>query len=262
MDWPTFRGMTGMGRPSITIVIATMNRAAMLRECLASCASQTEGPDRLAVIDGGSTDGTCDVIREFGSLVTYSVSECDKGIFDALNKGLRHAQPTDYVLVLGSDDLLYDDRVLADVRRRIAADPGHSIYYGRVQMVEEDGRETATRGVPWTDVRENHLAGRLSGMPHQATFQLADSLLRFGGFDARYRICGDYDALFRVLKHEPPVFWPDRFVARMRRGGISTEAGSDIAVLRERVMLCWKHRLFGSWLRQRLALARRTLVAG
>lgn len=262
MDQPPVRGMKGMGRPSIAIVIATMNRAAMLRECLASCASQTELPDRLAVIDGGSTDGTCDVIREFGSLVTYTLSEPDAGIFDALNKGLRQVQPSDYVLVLGSDDRLYDDRVLADARQRIATNSGHSIYYGRVQMVEEDGRETATRGVPWSDVRDNHLAGRLSGMPHQATFQLADSLLRFGGFDTRYRICGDYDALFRVLKHEPPIFWTDRFVARMRRGGISTEAGSDLAVLRERVMLCWKHGLFGSWLRQRLALARRTLVAG
>lgn len=254
--------MTVASLPSIAILIASMNRAAMLRECLASCGSQTEQPDRLAVIDGGSTDATRDVLREFDSLVTYSISEPDKGIFDALNKGLRHVRPDDYVLVLGADDQLYDDQVLADARRRIAADPGHSIYYGRVQMVEEDGRETATRGVPWEAVRAGHLAGRLSGMPHQATFQRAESLLRFGGFDARYRICGDYDALFRVLRHEPPVFWPDRFVARMRRGGISTEAGSELAVLRERVMLCWKHGLLGSWLRQRLALARRTLVAG
>ncbi len=252
--------MTAMCRPSIAILIATMNRAGMLRDCLASCASQTEPPEFLAVIDGGSTDGTQDVIREFGSLVTWWLSEPDGGIFDALNKGLRHVAADAYVLVLGSDDRLYDDGVLADARRRIAADPGHSIYYGRVQMVEEDGRETATRGIPWDDVRVNHLAGRLSGMPHQATFQRADSLLRFGGFDARYRICGDYDALYRVLRHEPPVFWPDRFIARMRRGGISTETGSEIAVLRERVMLCWKHNLFGSWLRQRLALARRTLM--
>lgn len=247
--------------PSIAILIASMNRAAMLRECLASCASQHVPPDFLAVIDGGSTDGTLDVIREFGRLVTWSVSEPDRGIFDALNKGLRRVAPKAYVLVLGSDDRLYDDGVLADARRRIAADPGHSVYYGRVQMVEQDGRETATRGVPWTTIRRNFLRGYLSGLPHQSTFQRADSLLRFGGFDACYRICGDYDALYRVLRHEPPVFWSDRFIARMRRGGISTETGSDIAVLRERAMLCWKHRLFAAWLRQRLALARRTLVA-
>lgn len=145
--------MTVASLPSIAILIASMNRAAMLRECLASCGSQTEQPDRLAVIDGGSTDATRDVLREFDSLVTYSISEPDKGIFDALNKGLRHVRPDDYVLVLGADDQLYDDQVLADARRRIAADPGHSIYYGRVQMVEEDGRETATRGVPWEAVR-------------------------------------------------------------------------------------------------------------
>ena len=254
--------MTAVPLPSIAILIATKNRAAMLRECLSSCALQTEPPDRLAVIDGGSTDRTLDVTREFGSLVTCSISEPDKGIFDALNKGLRHVRHDEYVLVLGSDDRLYDAHVLADARRGIAANPGHSIYYGRVQMVEEDGRETATRGFPWSEVRGNHLAGRLSGMPHQATFQRAESLLRFGGFDSRYRICGDYDALFRVLKHEPPVFWPNRFVARMRRGGISTEAGSKLAVLGERVMICWKHRLLGSWLRQRLALSRRSLLAG
>lgn len=246
-------------QPSIAVLIASMNRAAMLRECLESCASQHAPPDFLAVIDGGSKDGTQDVIREFGRLVTWSVSEPDRGIFDALNKGLRRVSPDAYVLVLGSDDRLYDDGVLADARRRIAADPGHSVYYGRVQMVEADGRETATRGVPWETIRVDHLAGRLSGMPHQATFQRAESLLRFGGYDTRYRICGDYDALYRVLKDEPPVFWGDRFISRMRRGGISTESGSELPVLRERVMLCWRHGLFGSWLRQRLALARRSL---
>ena len=249
--------MTAAPLPSIAILIATKNRAVMLRECLSSCALQTEPPDRLAVIDGGSTDRTLDVIREFGSLVTYTVSEPDKGIFDALNKGLRNVQKDDYVLVLGSDDTLYDDNVLADARSRIATNPGQVVYYGRVQMVEADGRETTTRGIPWTDIRRNFLRGYLSGLPHQSVFQKADSLLRFGGYDARFRICGDYDALYSVLKRDTPVFWPDRFIARMSRGGISTAQGSQTGVLRERVMLCWKHRLFVAWLRQRLALARR-----
>jgi glycosyltransferase involved in cell wall biosynthesis len=253
--------MTAVAMPSIAILIATMNRAAMLHECPASCALQTQPPERLAVIDGGSTDGTPAVIREFASLVTCSNSEPDKGIFDALNKGLSHVRHDDYVLVLGSDDRLYDNDVLADARRKIAADPGHAVYHGCVQMVEQDGRETATRGAPWTNIRRNFLRGYLSGLPHQSTFQRADSLLRFGGFDTRYSICGHYDALYRVLRHESPVFWPDRFIARTRRGGISTEKGSEMAVLRERAMLCWKHNLFGSWLRQRLALARRTLIA-
>lgn len=253
--------MNAVSLPSVAILIATMNRATMLRECLASCASQSAPPDRLAVIDGGSTDGTRDVLREFGSLVTYTVSEPDKGIFDALNKGLRHVHNDDYVLVLGSDDRLYDDNVLADARSRIATNAGHDVYYGRVQMVEADGRETTTRGVPWATIRRNFLRGYLSGLPHQSVFQKADSLLRFGGFDNRFRICGDYDALYSVLKADSPVFWPDRFIARMRRGGISTEQGSEIGVLRERVMLCWKHRLYVAWLRQRLALARRLTVS-
>lgn len=250
--------MTTASLPTVAIVIATMNRANMLRECLASCASQAEPPERLAVIDGGSTDGTRDVLREFDSLVTYSISEPDKGIFDALNKGLRHVRRDDYLLVLGSDDRLYDNSVLADARRRIAINPGNDIYYGRVQMVEADGRETTTRGIPWNDIRRNFLRGYLSGLPHQAVFQKVDSLLRFGGFDSRFQICGDYDALYSVLKTGSPTFWPDRFIARMRRGGISTKHGSEISVLRERVMLCWKHRLHVAWLRQRLALARRT----
>ena len=254
--------MTAAPLPSIAILIATKNRAAMLRECLSSCALQTEPPERLAVIDGGSTDRTLDVTREFRSLLTCSISESDKGIFDALNKGLRHVRHDEYVLVLGSDDRHYDAHALAEARRGITANPGHSIYYGRGQMVEEDGRETDTRGVPWSEVRGNHLAGRLSGMRHQATFQRAESLLRFGRFDYRYRICGDYDALFRVLTREPPVFWPNRFVAQMGRRGISTEPRSELAVLRERVMICWKQRLLGSWLRQRLALSRRSLLAG
>jgi glycosyltransferase involved in cell wall biosynthesis len=106
--------MTVPFRLSIAILFVTMNPVAMLHERLASCASQNEAPDRLAVIDVGSTTGARDVLREYDSLVTYSISDPNKGMFDALNEGLRHVRPEEYVLVLGADHRFYDDHVRDD----------------------------------------------------------------------------------------------------------------------------------------------------
>ena len=240
--------------PSIAIVVATLNRADLLRQCLQTCVNQSSPPDKLIVIDGGSVDTTKQVIKSFSSHITYWVSEPDRGIFDALNKGLDVVSGSDYVLVLGSDDGLYADGVIYEARDRIKSNPGKSLYYGKVQMVEPDGHESTTRGVPWVEIRDAHLAGLASGVPHQATFQRADSLLRYGGFDTTFRICGDYDAILRVARYEEPTFWQGFFVARMRRGGISTAAGVDRGLMRERRRLCWKHNLYASCAKHTLAL--------
>ncbi len=99
--------MTFAALPSMAILIATVNGAGKLRKCLAWSASQTQPPDRLAVIDDGSTDDSGDVPREYESLVTYSIRAPAKLIFNALYEGLLQIQPDGYVSVLGADHLLY-----------------------------------------------------------------------------------------------------------------------------------------------------------
>jgi putative colanic acid biosynthesis glycosyltransferase len=95
----------------ISVVIATYNSASTLRACLASVGAQRP-PVELVVIDGGSTDGTVGILQDRRDVVTTVVSEPDSGVYDALNKGVRLATG-DFVLVLGSDDVLADPHVLA-----------------------------------------------------------------------------------------------------------------------------------------------------
>jgi len=234
----------------IFILIAVKNNRNMLQECLESCIRQTLKP-QIIVIDGASTDGTIEVIKEYSEHLYYWESGVDRNLFAALNKGLRHVPDDRHVLVLGSDDCLYDNHVIEAASGKIQSAPGHSVYYGRVAMREQDGSVDAKRyrGLPWADVKDKFLKGHASGIPHQATFQLAKSLKQFNGFDENYYINGDYDALYRVLKNEEPIFFESFFVAYMRRGGVSTCSGANIKIAKERLYFCCKHHLWISWLR-------------
>src|SRR4051812_43794117 len=101
----------GVTPPRISVITAVLNGDRHLEHCILSVASQTYPNIEFIVIDGGSTDGSVEIIRRHEHRIRYWVSEPDKGIYDALNKGIR-ASTGDWVCVLGSDDFLYDEHVL------------------------------------------------------------------------------------------------------------------------------------------------------
>lgn len=115
--------------PLITIITAVFNGAQSLEKCIFSVICQTYSNIEYIIIDGGSTDGSIEIIKKYEARIAYWVSERDRGIYDALNKGLQKASG-DWVLVLGCDDVLVDSLHLV-APHLVSQD---EIYYGDVYL--------------------------------------------------------------------------------------------------------------------------------
>ena len=115
----------------ISIITVSYNAAATIERTILSVIRQTYPHMEYIVIDGGSTDGTVDIIRKYEDQIAYWVSEPDQGIYDAMNKGIRRATG-DYIYFLGADDWLRDDQVMQEVSEFIRLHPGYGLYMGNV----------------------------------------------------------------------------------------------------------------------------------
>lgn len=179
-------------RPRLSIVIATRNAAAILEHCLHSIIGQHYGNWELLVADGGSSDGTVELIRRYEDHVAWWESRNDGGIYDAWNTALEHATG-EYVCFLGADDAWHDASTLERVFAAIG-DDAFDLVTGRGVLVDRAGRGTHLFGNPW-DYRK--LMRRMT-ICHPGALHRRDLFRRFGTFDASYRISADYDFLLRL----------------------------------------------------------------
>jgi glycosyltransferase involved in cell wall biosynthesis len=217
-------------RPTFSIVIAVRNGAATLQHCLDSVFAQRDASAEVIVIDGGSADGTREIIERNAARLAHWRSEPDRGIYEAFNKGLGVSRG-EWLLFLGSDDRLASETVLAEVAARLP-DPegGMRIAYGRLEVVAPDGSVTMRLGTPWEESRRDFLDHNT--IPHGASFQHRSLYERNGPFDPGFRIAGDYEVLLRELKHCDPEYL-DVLVTVMGAGGISQREDSLFLATRE-----------------------------
>ncbi|MEO7337246.1 MAG: glycosyltransferase family 2 protein, partial [Caldimonas sp.] len=174
------------------------------------------------VIDGGSTDGSLDLIEAHRARLAGFVSEPDGGIYDALNKGIARSTG-DAVGFLHADDLYADDDVLA----RIAAafdDPAVDAIYGDLTYVD---RTDTTKVIRYwkagAATREKLLRGWMP--PHPTFYVRREVYDRLGGFDTRYRIAADYDCVVRFLfAGGVRAAYIPQLLVQMRVGGISNRS--------------------------------------
>ena len=210
-----------MSQPVISVITVVYNGVATLERTLQSVLCQTWPQIDYVLVDGGSTDGTLELIGKYASRLGSVVSEPDKGIYDAMNKGIRLAKG-DFVLFLGSDDLLRDDQVFA----RIFSDLSNlafDLIYGNVISPSYKG---------WYDGPFT-LAKLLSrNISHQAMFYRRALFQRTGDYNLRYRMHADWDLNIRWFK-DPGIStrYVDMLVAEFGAEGIS--AGHDIVFIKE-----------------------------
>lgn len=200
-------------RPFISVVIATYNCALLLERSLGSVLAQ-KVPSELILVDGGSTDGTVDIIRKYSEHINWWVSEADNGIYDAWNKGIKHSNGQ-WLLFLGAGDTLAEDAF--EVYAAYADEhPGLDFITARQAQVYEDGKVMRYKGAPWKWSAFKH---RMT-VTHVGCWHARSAFDRYGLFDASYKVCGDYEWLLRpgiALK----AGYIDQVLAYMLVGGIS-----------------------------------------
>ena len=199
----------------LTVITPCLNAAATLSATLESVRTQLCPGLEHVVVDGGSTDGTLDILRDAEGI--RWISEPDRGLAHALNKGIAMARG-DVIGELNADDV-YEPGALAAVADALAARPDAMWLTGFCRIIDGDGREIR-RGVT---AYKNGLLRRYSlglYLTHNfisapATFFRRAALEEVGGFDERYRISVDYDLQLRIARRHDPLIL-ERYLASFR----------------------------------------------
>lgn len=210
----------------ISVITATYNRVQSLEQAVRSVQAQTWPAVEHVLVDGASTDGSPELLRRLVRPGDRLVSEPDRGIYDALNKGLRLATG-DVVGFMHSDDFFAADTVLAQVAAAFA-DPGVDAVYGDLDYVAKDAPDRIVRRWRSCDY-DPALLGR-GWMPAHPTLYLRRRVIeRWGGFDTQFRIAADYDAILRYFGQGRvrAVYLPVVMV-KMRLGGESNRSPGRI----------------------------------
>lgn len=206
-------------KPLITVITVVFNGASTIEDTIQSVINQTYGNIEYIVIDGGSSDGTIEILKRYEHAIDYWVSEKDDGIYDAMNKGITLASGI-YVGMLNADDMFAGQGVMQDYADNFCATNVDAIFSG-LNIVSQVNVDKILR-----KYRVNRLGAwllRIGVMPAHPTFYCKRSCLECAGpYNTGYRIAADFEMLVRLCVKQK-ISWKflDKVSVVMRSGGIS-----------------------------------------
>lgn len=171
----------------ISVVTVSYNAADTIEETIQSVIDQIYDNIEYIIIDGGSTDGTVDIIKKYANRITYWISEPDKGIYDAMNKGIAIANG-DYINFMNAGDKFVDRQILKNIFNEESNIVGSDIIYGNAIFAYPWGK-ILIKPRPLTDFKS------FDPIFHQSSFTRL-SLLKATPFDISYKIAGDYNFFY------------------------------------------------------------------
>lgn len=221
--------------PKFSVITVTYNAAAVLEDTIQSVITQTYHHVEYIIVDGGSTDGTLDIVAQYRDRIATVVSEPDKGLYDAMNKGMRLATG-DYLCFLNAGDSFHEDDTLQSIAHSLTRSALPDVIYGQTELVDSEGhfvrmrRLSAPEHLNWKSFRQGML------VCHQAFFAkraLAEP------YDLRYRFSADFDWCIRVMKRAQTLHNTHLTLIDYLEEGMTTR--NRRASLRERFRIMVKH---------------------
>lgn len=204
------RGVSAVELPRITVITVVFNGRLHIEDTILSVIGQTYLNLEFIVIDGGSTDGTLDVIKKYQNDIDYWHSERDAGIYDAMNKGLARATGR-WVNFMNAGDAFYTPDTVAEVfasRQQTA-----TIIYGAVEIVYPDLIRIEAPGLPdrlWQGMQFSHQASFVDVEYHRAN-----------PFNITNRIAADLAFFYQAYQSKATFFLSDKVIAKVITGGVS-----------------------------------------
>lgn len=202
--------------PKISVITVCYNSVKTIEQTILSVINQSYPNIEYIIIDGGSTDGTVNIIKKYESKIAFWESSPDKGIYDAMNKGIKIATG-DYIATLNSDDWYYDSNVIQDIVNVINSNSNIDIIHGSINICDIDGNIRYTilgDKEPWKNIQKY--------MPvwQPTMFVKRELYEKYGFYDLNYKIAADYEFIFRVI-NKCNFYCLDKIITNMRDGGVS-----------------------------------------
>lgn len=240
--------------PKFSIITVTYNAGAVLEDTIQSVITQTYRNVEYIIVDGDSKDHTLDIINRYREHIHTLVSEPDKGLYDAMNKGIRLATG-DYLCFLNAGDELHEDDTLQLMVHSITGTELPDVLYGETAIVDEEGhflrmrRLSAPEDLNWKSFKDGML------VCHQAFFprrELAEP------YDLRYRFSADFDWCIRIMKKSHTLHNTHLTLIDYLNEGVTTR--NHRASLHERFRIMCRHYGYLSTLARHAWFALRLLL--
>jgi glycosyltransferase involved in cell wall biosynthesis len=194
----SFRKKSLPDKPLVSIITATFNRKDYLEETIQSVASQTYRNIEYIIIDGGSTDGTLDVIKKYDDKIDFWISRPDNSMYEAINDGIRHCNG-DIIAILNSDDKYIDENVIEHIISHFEKEPDIDGVYGNLIRLYEN--KTRYKKLFQVNYKQYLISGKGTFIPHSTLFVKRRLIEKVGLYDTQYRYASDYDFILRCLKN-------------------------------------------------------------
>ena len=226
----------------VSIITSCYNRAATIRGVIESVLAQDYNDIEFIVVDGSSTDGSLDIIREYADRISIIISEPDHGMYEAINKGIRVATG-EIIGLLHSDDFFYDNGVVGRIVERMKRTHADFLY-GDGLFVNPDDTNKVVRN--WIGGGYRLWKVRHGWLPlHPTCYIRRDVMMRQGLYNESYKIAADSDLLVRyLLTGGLTVTYLNEYVVRMRMGGLSTDSAKRKKMWEEDIRVYVSHGLW------------------
>ena len=218
----------------VSIITVSYNSARTIRETIESVLSQDYPNLEYLVVDGGSTDGTLSILREYADRITSWVSEKDQGMYDAMNKGIAMASG-DVIGILNSDDTYMTKHVVSKMMQALTAAQADVVFADLI-LVDQHHPEKVLRYYDSGNFKPSKF--RYGWMPAHPTVFIRKSIYdAVGPFATDYKIAADYEMLIRILAvHAASYCYVAKPIVRMRSGGASTAGWSRNLILNQEIV--------------------------
>ena len=219
-------------QPKLSVITIVYNNVKDIERTMLSVLNQTYPHIEYLIIDGDSNDGTKDIVFKYENRLSQFISEKDKGIYDAMNKGLALATG-DYVLFMNSGDEIYSPVTVKEV---FDAAPGADIYYGETEMYDEQWKSLGQRRHQAPETFDWHSFKHGMSISHQAIYVKRSLAVPY---DLQYQYSADIDWIIKVAKNASSIVNTNSYVAKYLVGGVSKQ--KHLASLKERFRIFSKY---------------------
>lgn len=220
---------TAENRPLISIITVVYNGNNTIEQTIQSVINQPYKKKEYIIIDGGSTDGTVDIIRKYESYLSYWISEPDNGIYEAMNKGISHAKG-ELIGIINADDW-YEEKIFDSIAEQYIKTGSDHVIYGLLRIFQDD----KFYSMVGNSIRILHE----DTIMHPTCFIPLKFYNTFGAYNSSYKYSADYDLILRYVDESVKFSFIEKPIANFRRGGISAFPDAE----REKYKVRVRHHL-------------------